>query len=137
VNKEYFALLLKSIDKVPFNKVDSNLTSYNNDLDRITVKLHGNKVTVRCESNCLKVEIDINFRRIDGQIDFPGKVPFFSLSWWRWKKLARKLEGIHILKHKIEAQQTVTKNKTEMDEAMIQIFPEIIEKTLLGGGDDK
>ncbi len=138
MNKEYFDMIMEKMEKLPFEKFDTNLSSYCNDLDRVTVKLFQHvKITIRCESDMLKIEVENRFKRIEQQIKYPMKICVLSLSWWRWKILARKIEKAHKIKRLIELNEAEKLKKLEMHQTMTEIFPEIYEKNLFGDDDDK
>lgn len=131
MNKEYFDMIIEKMEKISFEGLETNLSSYNNDLNRITVKLFQDvKVTIRSESDMLKIEIENRFKIIKQQIEFPMKICVLSLSWWKWRAFVRKIEKAH--KRKLEKNK-----KLQMHEIMTEIFPEIYEKDLLGDDHDK
>jgi hypothetical protein len=138
VNKEYFDIIMEKMERTSFEGFETDLSSYNDHLGRVTVKLfHNVKVTIRSESDMLKIEVENRFKRIEQQIKFPMKVCIFSLSWWKWKAFARKIEKAHKMKRLLELKEVEKLKKLEMHQTMSEIFPEIYEKDLLGDDDDK
>ena len=131
-------MIIEKMEKIPFEGFETDLSSYNNDLGRATIKLFQNvKVTIRSESDMLKIEIENRFKRIEQQIKFPMKICVFSLSWWKWRAFARKIEKAHKMKRFIELREAEKLKKLEMHQTMTEIFPEIYEKDLLGDDHDK
>ena len=138
MNKEYFDIIMKRIKDFPFERFDTNLTSYNSDIDRIGVKLFQNvKITIRHESDMLKIEIENRFKRIEGKILYPMKLAFLSSSYWKWRKLAKRIEKEHKKRIKNDIKEAEKIKKLEMDRTMTEMFPEIYENDLLGDDHDK
>ena len=146
MNSIYFKLLLKKMDKAPLNTIETDLNSWSQKpMKYLTIKLFTQcEIKIICEEDGFKIIMIDTVQRVDSFIAFPFTISWLSLSWHRWRILARKLEKIHANQQMLEKEKQKEisrleklKNKQNVDHMMITIFPEIIEKALLGDDDDK
>ena len=146
MNKNYFNLILKKLDKLDKNKFKTDLTTWSKGPARsLEVKLNINyEIRIVCEEDGLRVIMIDSAQRVDSFIYFPFKIAWFSLSWYRWRFLVKKFEKMHAneLAHEKEKLKEFTRlkelqNKQNIEHMMIAIFPEIMEDGLLGENDEQ
>jgi hypothetical protein len=146
MNKNYFNLILKKLDKLDKNKFKTDLNPWNKGPVRsLEVKLNINyEIRIAYEEDGLRVTMIDSAQRVDSFIYFPFKIAWFSLSWYRWRFLVKKFEKMHAneLAHEKEKLKEFIRlkqlqDRQNIEHMMIVIFPEIMEDDLLGGNDEQ
>jgi len=146
MNKNYFNLLLKKLDKLDESRFKTDLNAWSNGPIRsLEVKFPPySEIRIVCEDDGLKIIMMDRVTRVDSFIAFPLKTSWLSLSWYKWRVLVRKLERTHKneqirekLKQEAHMQLKKLQNAQDVEHIMIVIFPEIMENDLLGDDDDK
>jgi len=92
-------------------------------------------VMIKRDGNTITVKIQTNINNISG--DYKIKYHPFSRVWWKWKKLSGM---INRNMNKIRAKELQIKKNhygTAFNDLYATMFPEEIDKILLGGKNDK
>ncbi|CAB4125426.1 hypothetical protein UFOVP53_135 [uncultured Caudovirales phage] len=146
MNINYFNLILKKLDELDKSRFKTDLNSWSKGpIKSLEIKLNINyEIRIVCEEDGLKIIMIDSIQRVDSFIHYPFKTAWLSLSWYRWRLLARKFEKIHEdelkrerWKQKEQVRLKELENKQNIEHMMIVIFPEIMENDLLGDDDDK
>ena len=67
-----------------------------------------------------------------GKISHPGGIRFLNVSWWRWRSLCKDAEKENRRRAKIDKLNQQKWETEQMDRAIVQTFPEIIEDEIFG-----
>jgi len=95
------------------------------------------QLEVNVDGDEIKVTIrPLGGKETFGNIKFPKGIRFLSASWWRWRSLCSIAEKEFNRRQQVDDANAKRWEVEEIDIALVQTFPEIIEEQIFGDNDD-
>lgn len=140
MNNEQFKIIMQKISKLDPQKIEHD-GFYKNNIYRITAYFDNGRISIdNYSTSHITVKI-LPQRSLSCSVESYVKYPFgflaiLSPSWYRWRFFCRKIEKETKNKNKKIEEAEEAKRTILIEESIIELFPEILEKSLFGDQDD-
>lgn len=125
---QQFEIILRKTKEAHSDRVQ---TEFNGDR-LVSLKTEFEKGVVQIRKKDGYFEIRFKYGTTSTNTELKYRWALFSPSHWRWRKMAKALEKKQTQDKKVRAKQYEEWRQQELNEAMLETFPELLEESLLG-----
>lgn len=133
MNSETFILILEEISKIDHKFLTIELDSYDNyKFKEVQALVHNGTIKIKQDNNdYISITLYLNGRNIFDKVELPFKLfrPFYRHIRF-FNKFKKRMEYLEKNKRRRELDECV-------NNAIIRMFPDLIDNSLLGDDDDK